>query len=139
MAAKVVIYAITKSLTAARFVELLHSNAMWSKYKLGEFIGEKDAAGKGLVANPWRVNPTILGMSIPGSGIEALQRRGATFIMCNNVLTLFSGMVAKAQGLDAKVVYDDMKANILPGVTLVPAMVIAIEQAQNAGIRYHRQ
>jgi hypothetical protein len=115
------------------------SDAMWEKYQLGEFLGEKDAQGKGLTANPWRVNPTILGMSIPAAGIESLQKRGATFIMCNNVLTLFSGMVAKARGLDAKVVYDDMKANILPGVTLVPAMVIAIEQAQNAGIRYHRQ
>jgi hypothetical protein len=32
-----------------------------------------------------------------------------------------------------------MKAHILPGVTLVPGMVIAVDQAQRAGISYHRQ
>jgi hypothetical protein len=32
-----------------------------------------------------------------------------------------------------------MKANILPGVILVPGMVVAIEQAQKAGLTYHRQ
>ena len=36
-------------------------------------------------------------------------------------------------------VYADLKANILPGVTLVPGMVVAIEKAQERGIAYHRQ
>ena len=30
-------------------------------------------------------------------------------------------------------------ANLLPGVVIVPAMVIAIEKAQGAGIAYNRQ
>jgi intracellular sulfur oxidation DsrE/DsrF family protein len=33
----------------------------------------------------------------------------------------------------------DLTSNLLPGVTIVPAMVIAIEKAQEAGIRYNRQ
>ena len=33
----------------------------------------------------------------------------------------------------------ELRANMLPGVTIVPAMVIAIEKAQEAGIRYNRQ
>jgi hypothetical protein len=32
-----------------------------------------------------------------------------------------------------------LTANLLPKVTIVPAMVIAIEKAQAAGIRYNRQ
>jgi len=36
-------------------------------------------------------------------------------------------------------VYEDLKANILPGIDLVPGMVIAVEQAQRAGLSYHRQ
>lgn len=115
------------------------SDDMWAKYSLGEFLGEKDAGGRFHTANPWRVNPTIIGMAMPQASIESLQRRGATFILCNNALGIFSGLVAKARGLDAKAVYEDMKAHILPGVTLVPAMVIAIEQAQAAGLTYHRQ
>jgi intracellular sulfur oxidation DsrE/DsrF family protein len=48
-------------------------------------------------------------------------------------------MVAQARNLPAEAVYTDMKANILPGVTLVPGMVVAIEKAQGRGIAYHRQ
>ena len=115
------------------------SDAMWAKYQLGAFLGEKDAAGNPFVANPWRSTPTIMGMSLPQASIESLQKRGATLIICNNALTVFSGLVAKSRGLDAQAVYADMKANILPKVTLVPAMVIAIEQAHTAGLSYHRQ
>lgn len=115
------------------------SDAMWAKYQLGEFLGELDANGKPHVANPWRHNPTIIGMQMPQASIESLQKRGATFIICNNALGIFSGLVAAKRGLDPKVVYADMKANILPGVVLVPGMVIAIEQAQRAGLTYHRQ
>ena len=33
----------------------------------------------------------------------------------------------------------ELRANLLPGVTIVPAMVIAIDKAQEAGIKYNRQ
>ncbi|MES2306279.1 MAG: hypothetical protein V4558_12265 [Gemmatimonadota bacterium] len=115
------------------------SDAMWSKYQLGAFLNEKDAAGTPFTANPWRSNPVILGMKLAPASIESMQKRGATFIICNNALTIFSGMVAQARGLDANAVYADMKSNILPNVTLVPGMVVAIEQAQRAGLTYHRQ
>ena len=116
------------------------NDAAWAKYRLGEFLEATDAAtGKPAVANPWRTAPTILGMSLPGAGIDALQKRGATFIVCNNALTIFSGMLAQKRGLDPAVVYADLKASILPDVELVPGMVVAIEQAQRAGLAYHRQ
>jgi hypothetical protein len=116
------------------------NDAAWAKYRLGEFLEINDAAtGQPATSNPWRAAPVILGMTLPPASIEALQKRGATFIICNNALQIFSGMLAAKRGLDAKVVYEDLKANILPGVELVPAMVIAIEQAARAGLSYHRQ
>jgi hypothetical protein len=115
------------------------SDAMWAKYKLGEFLNEKDAAGTPFTKNPWRTTPFVMGMELAPASIESLQKRGATFILCNNALGILTGMVAKARGLDEKVVYEDMKANILPGVELIPGMVVAIEQAHKAGISYHRQ
>jgi len=115
------------------------TDAMWSKYKLGEVVNEKDASGNGATANPWRTSPVILGAARPAASIESLQRRGATFILCNNALTILSGMVAQQRGLSPEAVYADMKANILPGVTLVPGMVVAIDKAQQAGVSYHRQ
>lgn len=115
------------------------NDAMWSKYRLGEFLETKDAKGAPVTANPWRAAPQILGMSLPQASVETLQKRGATFILCNNALQIFSGMLAQQRGLDAAAVYQDMKNNILPGVTLVPGMVVAIEQAHRAGLSYHRQ
>ncbi|MBK9547526.1 MAG: hypothetical protein IPO52_00095 [Gemmatimonadetes bacterium] len=115
------------------------TDAMWSKYNIGAFLKENDAKGVPFTANPWRAAPTALGMVLPQASIEAMQKRGATFLLCNNALQILSGMLANAQGLDPKAVYADMKAHILPGVTLVPGMVIAVDQAQRAGISYHRQ
>jgi len=115
------------------------NDAMWAKYKIGEFLNEKDATGKPYTMNPWRAAPTVVGMSLPQASIESLQKRGATMILCNNALGIFSGLLAQQRGLDAKVVYDDLRANILPGVELIPGMVVAVEQAKKAGLSYHRQ
>ncbi len=116
------------------------SDAMWTKYNLAAFLkGVGADAGTGATPNPWRKEPQILGMALAPASIESLQKRGTRFILCNNALTIFAGMVAQSQGLNADAVYNDMKANVLPGVELVPAMVIAIEQANRAGLAYHRQ
>jgi intracellular sulfur oxidation DsrE/DsrF family protein len=116
------------------------NDAMWAKYRIGEFLETNDATtGKPAVANPWRTAPVALGLTLPQASIESLQKRGATFIICNNALGIFAGMLAKTRGLPSDSVYADLKANILPGVTLVPGMVVAIEKAQGRGIAYHRQ
>lgn len=116
------------------------NDAVWAKYQLGEFLDIKDpATGKPAVANPWRTAPVILGMTLAPASIEALQKRGATFILCNNAMQIFSGLLAQKRGLDATAVYENLKANILPGVELVPGMVVAVEQAARAGLTYHRQ
>lgn len=115
------------------------NDAMWAKYRIGEFLGEKDAAGVPVTVNPWREAPVILGMELRNASIESLQKRGATFILCNNSLGIFADFLAKARGLPADAVFADLKANILPGVELIPGMVVAIEQAQAAGVSYHRQ
>lgn len=116
------------------------NDAMWAKYRLGAFLDLDDPkTGEPAVVNPWRVEPEVIGMKLPQASIESLQKRGATFLLCNNALGVFANMVASQQGLDGAEVYQDMKANVLPGVTLVPAMVIAIQKAQAKGIAYHRQ
>jgi len=115
------------------------TDAAWAKYRIGEFLDIKDGSGQPATANPWRAEPEILGMKLAPASIETLQKRGATFILCNNALQIFSGLLAQKRGLDPKVVYEDMKGSILPGVELVPGMVIAVEQAQRAGLAYHRQ
>jgi hypothetical protein len=116
------------------------NDAAWAKYRLGEFLDTNDpATGKPATSNPWRAAPVVLGMTIPAASLESLHKRGATLILCNNALQVFSSLLAVKRGLETKDVYEDLKAHILPGVQLVPGMVIAVEQAQRAGLTYHRQ
>jgi intracellular sulfur oxidation DsrE/DsrF family protein len=131
------------------------NDAMWAKYQLGEYTGLKDAAGKAYTRNVFYrptkddlhllmqaiQSPTIpaFAEAMPGLGIESLQKMGTKFLMCANAfggwcMELDARGKGKAADLDK-----DLGANLLPGVTIVPAMVIAIEQAQAAGIRYNRQ
>jgi hypothetical protein len=64
---------------------------------------------------------------------------GTTFLLCANA---FGGwceeLAVRGKGKPADL-QKDFKANLLPGVVMVPAMVIAIEKAQKAGITYNRQ
>jgi hypothetical protein len=131
------------------------NDAMWEKYGLGEYSGLKDAEGKPYVRNvfyrPGKDDGHLLlqGMQLPPMpgfsgafpvmGIESLQKMGAKFLLCANALGGWCmELEARGKGKAADI-EKDMRANLLPGVTIVPAMVIAIEKAQGAGIRYNRQ
>lgn len=115
------------------------NDAMWAKYRIGELLDQKDPAGAHWTRNPWRSSVHALGMEIAPAGIEAMQRRGVTFIVCNNALGFFFGVVAQARSADRAAVEADIRANLLPGVTVVPAMVIALEKAQAKGLSYKRE
>ena len=72
-------------------------------------------------------------------GIQSLQKTGTKFIMCNNALALWVlELEARGKGTAADI-DADLRGNLLPGVTIVPAMVIAIEKAQEAGMAYNKQ
>jgi len=140
----------------ASSIALGFNDAMWAKYGLGEYLGLKDSSGKPytrnvffsptkadghLLAQRTQVPATIgmLGDAITGAGIPNLQKMGTKFLLCNNALGLWT-LELEARGKGTAAAIDkDLRANMIPGVTIVPAMVIAIEQAQRAGITYNKQ
>ena len=136
-------------------IPLAFNDAIWAKYELGSYAGLKDASGKAYMRNVFNQPttkdlhllmqaadlPTIpaLATAMPAIGIESLQKMGAKFILCANALGIWClELEARGKGKAADI-DKDLRANVLPGVTIVPAMVIAIEKAQEAGIRYNRQ
>jgi intracellular sulfur oxidation DsrE/DsrF family protein len=136
-------------------ISLAFNDAMWAKYGLGEYLRLKDAAGRPYTRNvfyrPTKADahllmqavqtPAIpaLAEAVPALGIESLQKMGAKFLLCANALGVWVlELEARGKGKAADI-DKDLRANILPGVTIVSAMVIAIEKAQAAGIRYNRQ
>ena len=131
------------------------NDVIWEKYKLGAYTGLKDADGKPYTHNVFN-RPTekdlhllmqvidspqipALAGAMPAIGIESLQKMGTKFILCANALGIWClELEARGKGKAADL-EKELRANLLPGVTIVPAMVIAIDQAQEAGIKYNRQ
>jgi intracellular sulfur oxidation DsrE/DsrF family protein len=136
-------------------IALAFNDAMWSKYGLGAYLSLKDSTGKAYTRNVFNQptandlhllmeaiqSPTIpaLAGAVPALGIESLQKMGTTFLLCANALGIWClEFEARGKGKAAEI-EADLRANLLPGVTIVPAMVIAIDKAQEAGIKYNRQ
>jgi hypothetical protein len=131
------------------------NDAMWAKYELGGYLGLRDASGNVYTRNVFNrptgndlhllmkaidsPNIPALAGAVPALGIESLQKMGTKFLMCANALGIWClELEARGKG-KAPDIEKELRANLLPGVTIVPAMVIAIEKAQEAGIRYNRQ
>jgi intracellular sulfur oxidation DsrE/DsrF family protein len=118
------------------------NDAMWTKYNIGTALKVMDASKNAATTNVFAAAPAgaaTLGVSgaplgIPAdTSIAALQQRGAVFILCNNAFNLWMGLLAGDKAADAR---KEFEANMLPGVFLVPAMVVAINQAQMHGCSY---
>jgi intracellular sulfur oxidation DsrE/DsrF family protein len=136
-------------------ISLAFNDAVWAKYELGAYTGLKDAAGKVYTRNVFN-QPTAkdlhllmqavespllpaLADAMPALGIENLQKMGTKFVLCANALGIWClELEARGKGR-AQEIEKELRANLLPGVTIVPAMVIAIDKAQEAGIKYNRQ
>ena len=142
-------------LGAQSSIPLAFNDAMWAKYGLGDYMSLKDGAGKPYTRNVFyratkddahllsqaMQTPPIpaLAEALPAIGIESLQKMGTKFLICANAFGAWClELEARGKG-KAPDIQKDLQANLLPGVTVVPAMVIAIEKAQAAGIRYNRQ
>ena len=120
------------------------NDTLWAKYKIGEMLRLTDPATKApavrnMYFRPKAGDPVFFnGMVLP-AGIENLQKLGATFLLCNNALMAWIGFLAGKGGGKADEIEKEIRANLLPGVTVVPAMVIAIEKAQGKGVAYNKQ
>lgn len=109
-------------------------DAMWSKYKLGEFLKIEDPSTRApAVRNIYAEEGRA---AVPGAAQATLARRGVMFTMCNVALTVLSGFAAKAAGVPADGAAKDWAAHLLPGVTLVPVGVMAVNKGQEKGCTY---
>jgi intracellular sulfur oxidation DsrE/DsrF family protein len=105
-----------------RAIGLLFNDAIWRKYPIGETLQMPGAsnANSALVAQ--------------------LISRGAIILACNNsIRAAGQRFLPEAQRGDAALrtaFSDEVRANLLPGVDVVPAMIVTLQQAQDRGCRY---
>jgi len=126
-------------------IPLAWNDTVWEKYKIGELMSLTDPETKApskrnLFFRPRAGDPVLANGAFAVAGIENLQKLGATFLMCNNAFMMWVGYLSGSgsKGNPAEI-ERDIRANLLPRVITVPAMVIAIEKAQTKGVAYNRQ
>ncbi len=125
----------------ARTTPLGLQDVMWAKYKLGAAIGLTDSTTsaplvRNYFAHPQPGDPVADGT--PESSMESLQRRGVVFALCNNALKRWSGRLEKAGMGTAADIHADLTAHAVPGVVVVPDVLIAMTKAHERGFAYAR-
>jgi len=117
-------------------IALVLNDAMWSKYKLGQFFKINDN-GTHAPATRNVFSHTHPGdIPIPGVGVAELMSHGAIVTACNMALTAMSGATAGAAGLPGAHAREEWIANLIPGVVIVPAGVVAVNRAQEYHCTY---
>lgn len=112
------------------------TDPIWAKYKLGEAFGIKDPKTKApAVRNPY-YHPHEGELMFPGMEVETLLKRGVTFGVCNLATTVYSGMRAEAVGVPKEEALKEWTAGLIPGMTLVPSGIWAVNNAQEHGCSY---
>lgn len=112
------------------------NDAMWSKYKIGEMMKITDKATNAPATRNVFSHVRPGDMPFPGAAVDELLARGAIVTACDVALTVLSGMAAGAAGLPAAGAKSDWIANLIPGVVVVPAGVLAVNRAQENHCTY---
>jgi intracellular sulfur oxidation DsrE/DsrF family protein len=125
----------------ARTTPLGLQDAMWGKYRLGAALSLTDSTTSAPLVRNWFAHPQPGDPVADGtveSSIESLQRRGVVFALCNNALKRWSGRLEKQGMGTAADVHADLTAHALPGVIIVPDVLIAMTKAHERGFSYAR-
>jgi intracellular sulfur oxidation DsrE/DsrF family protein len=124
-------------------------DSMWAKYGFGDLFKANDVGGGFQAAdaatatktrNPfWNTKPgdfKVPGIGAVPIGIKDLQASGVMFCVCNAAMTVFSAIVADKMNMKPEEVMNDWKANIIPGIQIVPSGVWALGRAQEHKCAY---
>jgi len=124
------------------------SDAVWKKYKIGEWAKVKDpATGQPALRNPFNPspagrelhyasqNPNDENSAFQDASIQGLQARGVKFLSCHTAMEEQARALVKKLKLSAppESVVEDMLDHALPGVLVVPSMVASIALLQGQG------
>lgn len=113
-----------------------YTDAAWEKYELGKMFEVKEDEKSAKIATH---NIFLKGPDADDPGVQDALDAGVVVLSCHNALRGMARGLAKAK--DKKFgtkeeIERDLIASLVPGVILVPAMVIAIERAQKQGCAY---
>lgn len=116
------------------------NDALWERYKIGQQYEVTDGGTKGAaVRNVFTsAHASAAGLVTAEQSIEALQRRGTRFIICMNTIANTTKKLAAAGLGPPEAIHAAILNGLLPGVITVPAMVVALTQLQERGVKYEK-
>jgi hypothetical protein len=114
------------------------NDAMWEKYAIGEIAKVKSGeawATKNPVAHA-RANAT--NADRPQSNIEWMIAHNHFVLGCDLATQGLASQIADRTKGTMKTIYEELKANVVPGVILQPNGIYAVHRAQEAGCTFIR-
>lgn len=119
-------------------IPLVLVDALWARFKIGEQYEVMDTVSKSAaVRNVFSAaNATAGGLVTPEQSVETLQKRGVRFIVCMNTIAGATRKLSAAGLGSPEEIRPALLNGLLPGVTTVPAMVVALTQLQARGVAY---
>jgi hypothetical protein len=123
-------------------IPMAFNDAMWEKYEIG-----KDKKIKDERTDSWAThNPYLNGGSNRGGAAPSADRPTPTFawltahghilLGCDLATQNYANTIARNFKVDQRAVYEELKANLVPGMILQPNGVYAALRAQEAGCGY---
>ncbi|MBC7673106.1 MAG: hypothetical protein H7247_11850 [Polaromonas sp.] len=109
---------------------------IWSRYRVAEFVQAMDPTTKTPYMRNFLSHPHEGDMMFPNASVDKLVARGVQFTCCSVALGVVSGLLSKNAGVTPEVAKAEWTAGLLPGVTLVPSGVLAVNRAQEKGCTY---
>jgi intracellular sulfur oxidation DsrE/DsrF family protein len=120
-----------------------YSDYVWQKYRIGEFFKIVDAAGQPVTSNiyfpstsTWRPadDPDDGTGMYQDTSLQTLQQRGVVVLTCHTAVEEQSKALVKGGFAPANTaasdVADDILTHLIPGASVVPAMVAAVAVLQ---------
>jgi hypothetical protein len=121
----------------------IYQDAMWQKYKLGQYYPLVDAAGAPVTSNVYvskkaasdtSVDPDLVTGIYQDTSIAALQERGLIVLACHTAIEEQARAIVKKgfapAGASASDVAADLLTHLIPGAIVVPSMVATIAVLQ---------
>jgi len=121
-------------------IPLALNDAMWAKYELGKNNKVKD--GKHWAERNPSLNPSPGRSARPGDEpdytLSWLARHNHTLLGCNRALVGCSYEIADRTKADQAAIYQELAANLVPGLILQPNGIYATIRAQEAGCEFFK-
>ncbi len=119
------------------------SDAIWTKYRIGDLLDVKDKAGDRISTNVFypakngasaSTDPNDEHGTYQDTGIAALQARGVVFLTCHTAVEEQARALVAAghapPGMSGSDVASDILTHLIPGAFVVPSMVATVAVMQ---------